>query len=166
MPVITNEKPVLSRISDEMFARLQVLGSLTGSIMRFDNIVRSTKLASHVPKHGLVVLTRGESVRVQDLDCIGNPPAIAYKQTFLVRVNIAPSEHDPTPVELYEDVAEAEVIKAIKISSDWHQFDGNSVNAEFLPQVSVVSDGGYDGIAIPIDVTYRITEGDPYEARS
>ena len=31
---------------------------------------------------------------------------------------------------------------------------------------TVTSDGSYDGIAIPLMVTYRVTEGDPYTVRA
>lgn len=166
MPVVNADKPVVSRISDEIFRRLETLGDLQNSVMQFESIERPTRLATYTPKHGTVVLTRGEVARVPDLDCPGNPPSLAYKQTFLIRVHIAPSERDETPIELYEDVAEAEVIRAIKSDPLWHQFDGNAINAEFSAVVLQSDDGGYAGIAVPVDVTYRVTEGDPFEVRA
>lgn len=163
--MIAADKPVVSRISDEIFARLQTLGESTG-VMHFTGVERPTRLAAYVPKHGMVVLERGESVRVNELDCPGNPPAVAYRQTFLVRVHIAPSERNEAPLELFEDVAEAEVIRAVKSETLWHQFGGLAINAEFLSTLQMTSDGGYGGIAVPIDVTYRVTEGDLYEMRA
>jgi len=129
------------------------------------NVVRPSKIATYTPEHALMVLTRGEVARVPELDCPGNPPAIAYQQMFLIRVHIAPSEKDTTPVEFYEDVAEAEIHKAIRTSATWHTFDGNAINASFGAQMTATSDGGYDGIAVPLLVTYRISEGDPYTSR-
>jgi len=111
-------------------------------------------------------LTRGEIVRVNDLDCPGNPPSVAYMQTFLIRVHIAPSEKDTTPIELYEDVAEAEIHRAIRNDDTWYTFNENAINADFGPQQTATSDGGYDGIAIPLMVTYRVAEGDPYTVRA
>jgi hypothetical protein len=131
------------------------------------DVVRPTKLATYTPQHGLIVLTRGEVSRVTELDCPGNPPAVAFQQTFSIRVHIAPSEKDTTPVEVYEDVMEAEIHKAIvNDSATWHTFGDLAINADLGAQQTVVSDGSYDGIAVPLTVTFRITEGDPYTVRA
>ena len=164
MSVIT-EKPVVTKISDEIFARLETLITEPNDAFTFESVIRPTKLAQYTPEHGLIVLTRGEVARVNELDCPGNPPAIAYQQTFLIRVHIAPSEKDTTPIEFYEDVAEAAIVKAIRTAGTWHTFDSNAIHADFGAQQTSTSDGGYDGIAVPLMVTYRVTEGNPYEVR-
>jgi hypothetical protein len=164
---VTFQTPVVSRISDEIFARLQALVSGSAGAYSFANVVRPTKLATYTPQHGLIVLTRGEVSRVTELDCPGNPPAVAFQQTFSIRVHIAPSEKDTTPVEVYEDVMEAEIHKAIvNDSATWHTFGDLAINADIGAQQTVVSDGSYDGIAVPLAVTFRITEGDPYTVRA
>jgi hypothetical protein len=164
---VTFQTPVVSRISDEIFARLQALVSGSAGAYSFANVVRPTKLATYTPQHGLIVLTRGEVSRVTELDCPGNPPAVAFQQTFSIRVHIAPSEKDTTPVEVYEDVMEAEIHKAIvNDAATWHTFGDLAINADIGAQQTVVSDGGYDGIAVPLAVTFRVTEGDPYTVRA
>jgi hypothetical protein len=164
---VTFQAPVVSRISDEIFARLQALVSGSAGAYSFANVVRPTKLATYTPQHGLIVLTRGEVSRVTELDCPGNPPAVAFQQTFSIRVHIAPSEKDTTPVEFYEDVMEAEIHKAIvNDAATWHTFGNLAINADLGAQQTVVSDGGYDGIAVPLAVTFRVTEGDPYTVRA
>lgn len=165
MSLIT-ERPIVSKISDEIFARLETLVSIPNDAFTFSDVIRPTKLATYEPSHALIVLTRGEVTRVTELDCPGNPPAIAYQQTFLIRVHIAPSEKDLTPVEFFEDVAEAEIHKAIRTNATWHNMDGNAINADFQAMQTVTADGGYDGIMIPLAVTYRISEGDPYTVRA
>ena len=165
MPV-ADIKPVISRISDVVFARLQRLTASTGGAYTFRNVVRPTKLATYTPEHGTIVLTRGEVSRVNELDCPGNPPAMAWQQVFLIRVHIAPSEKDTTPVEVYEDIAETKIHWVLTNCDQWHTFDGHAINADFGPQQTAVSDGGYDGIAIPLIVTYRVTEGDLTEVRA
>lgn len=165
MSVVT-EKPVVTKISDEIVARLETLITEPNDAFVFKSVVRPTKIAQYTPSHGLIVLTRGEVVRVNELDCPGNPPALAYQQTFMIRVHIAPSEKDVTPIESYEDVAEAAIIKAIRNDGVWHTFNGNAINAEFGGQQTSTSDGGYDGIAVPLLVTYRVSESDPYTVRN
>ena len=164
---VTFQTPVVSRISDEIFARLQALVSGSAGAYSFANVVRPTKLATYTPQHGLIVLTRGDVSRVTELDCPGNPPAVAFQQTFSIRVHIAPSEKDTTPVEVYEDVMEAEIHRAIvNDAATWHTFGDLAINADLGAQQTVVSDGGYDGIAVPLAVTFRVTEGDPYTVRA
>lgn len=164
---VTFQTPVVSRISDEIFSRLQALVSGSAGAYSFANVVRPTKLATYTPQHGLIVLTRGEVSRVTELDCPGNPPAVAFQQTFSIRVHIAPSEKDTTPVEVYEDVMEAEIHKAIvNDAATWHTFGDLAINADLGAQQTVVSDGSYDGIAVPLAVTFRVTEGDPYTVRA
>ena len=163
---ITALAPVITLISNEIFERLQHLITDTTGAYSFCDVVRPTKLATYTPKHGLIVLTKGAIARVYELDNPGNPPAIAYQQTFLIRVHISPSERDETPVELFEDIAEAEIVKAIRNSDTWHQFDGNAINAQFEAVQTATSDGGYDGIAIPLNVVYRVAEDDPYTVRA
>lgn len=163
---LVTEKPVVSLISDELFRRLETLVSEPNDAFTFAGVVRPAKLATYTPEHSLIVVTRGEVARISELDCPGNPPAAAYRQTFLIRVHIAPSEKDETPIEQYEDVAEAEVIKAICSGPQWHTFGGLAINSVIESSQLSVSDGGYDGIAIPVQVTYRVTEGNPYEVRA
>ncbi len=162
---LTLQTPVVSRISDEIVERLKVLVAGDDIAYQFKDVVRPTKLAQYVPQHGLIVLTRGEVTRATDYDCPGNPPAIAYQQTFLIRVHVAPSELDTTPLETVEDAMEAAIHKAIRIDGDWHDFGGLAITADFGAQVTTTADGGYDGFAVPLTVVYRISEGDPYTVR-
>jgi hypothetical protein len=84
----------------------------------------------------------------------------------MIRVHIAPSEKDTTPIELYEDVAEAAIHKAIVTAGTWHTFGGYAINADLQPAIQTTADGGYEGIAVPVAVTYRVTEGNPYQVRA
>lgn len=163
---LTARSPISTLISDEIFARLQKMITSSDASYFFNDVVRPTKLVTYTPKHGLIVLTRGEQIRVPDLDCPGSPPSMCWQQTFLIRVHIAPSELDDTPIELFEDVAQAEITKAICNDDTWHTFDGNAIDADFQPVITTNTDGGYSGIAVPVDVVYRVAEDDPYKVRA
>lgn len=163
---VTLQRPIVTLISEEIERRLQTLIGGDAGTYTFTDVVRPTRLAQHTPKHGMIVLTRGDITRVAELDCPGNPPANAYRQIFLIKVHIAPSENDTTPVEVYEDDAEAQILAAIRTDGTWHTFDSNAINADFGAQmIAASSDGSYDGITIPLYVTFRIAEGDHYTAR-
>lgn len=160
------QRPVVTLISEEIERRLQTLIGGEGGTYTFTDVVRPTRIAQYSPRHGTIVLTRGDIARVPEIDHPGNPPANGYRQTFLIKVHIAPSENDETPIEVYEDAAEAGILRAIRVDNDWHTFDANAINADFGAQMIFnATDGAYEGIAIPLNVTYRISEGDPYTVR-
>ena len=165
MPLVV-DRPVISLISDELFARLETLVSVPNDGIVIVGVVRPTRIGNYTPTHLLIVQTKGESVRVPESDCPGNPPAVAYSQTFNVRCHIAPSEKDPTPVERYEEVIEAAIHKAVRNTSLWHRFAGQSFNAEIMASEMVTGEGGYEGINVPVVVTYRHDEGNPYNVRA
>lgn len=162
---LVTERPVVAKIADELFARLETLAEVPASIVPFRDVIRPAKLATYMPEHGLVVLIRGDQTRVPELDCPGNPPAVAYRQLFHIVIHLAPSEKDSTPLDQYEDYAHAEVVKAVRVNGTWHTFDDNAIDATFEPAQSVSGEGGYDGIVIPLSVVYRVAEDDPYTVR-
>ena len=166
MSVTAAPVPVVTLISNEIFTRLQALVTADVSAYTFADVVRPTKLATYTPRNGLIVLTRGDVARLPEMDCPGNPPSVAIEQTFLIRIHIAPSEHDTTPVDLYEDAVEAEIHRALTNHTTWHTFGGYAINSRIEATVTVTSDGGYDGIAIPVIVVYRTDEGNPYTVRA
>jgi len=166
MSVSAAPVPVVSLISNEIFDRLQGLITAEISSYKFVDVVRPTKLAAYTPQNGLIVLIRGDVTRLPELDCPGNPPAVAMQQTFLVKVHIAPSERDTTPIDLFEDVVESEIHKTLTKADNWYTFGGYAIDAHIQATVTVTSDGGYDGIAVPVQVVYRTVEGDPYTVRT
>jgi|GEM_PF-1497397 len=165
MSVIT-EKPIVTKISDEIFTRLETLITEPNDAFTFTNVVRPTKIATYTPAHGLIVLTRGEITRVNDLDCPGNPPAVALTQQFNIRLILMPSERNQDAIDTLLNQFASDVRKCIcQPASSWHTFDGNALYANFGPQIVFTSDGGVDGANMQLLVTYRVSEDDPTERR-
>lgn len=102
-----------------------------------------------------------------ELDCFGNPPAVAVRQTWNIRCHIVPSEKDPTPVDEYCDSLKS-AVQAVVIDSGvrWYTFGELAVDAEWMPIENIDSDGGIDGFNQPIAVTYKTDEGNIYVSRS
>lgn len=165
MPLAT-ERPVLSMIADVLFARLESLVAAPDEPIPIVEVIRPKRIGGYTPRHRQIVLTRGDSTRLPDLDCPGNPPAICWVAVFNIRITIAPSEKDPTPIERYEDTLAASVMKAVTAANQWHTMGGYAIDAQFADPQMVDSDGGYDGINLPLAVTYRFSENNPYEVRA
>lgn len=165
MSVVT-VRPVVYRIADELFNRLQTLAAGASEYTRVYEVVKPTRLAQYTPRHLQIIVTKGEAEELPDLMCPGNPPAIAWKQTFNIRCHVLPSEKDTTPVDEYCDVFEADVIRVVCGYTNWHTFGGLAINAEWKPAEAIDSDGGIDGVNVPIAITYRVDEGNPYNVRA
>lgn len=166
MPV-TSARPVIERIAQELYDRLNLLSAGWSVHAAVSEVIRPNRLGSNwSPRHLQIVLKNGESVRFPDLDCPGNPPAIARQQTFHIVCNIMPSEKDPTPIDEYVETMHGDVVRVICDPDLWYSFGGLAIDAEFGDPVYDSADGGMTSMDIPLLVTYRVSETDPWEVRA
>jgi hypothetical protein len=162
---VVESLPVVSRITSELFDRLNKLTAGFSPFSAVYEVVRPTRLGQYTPRHLQIVLTKGSVEEVPELMCPGNPPAIAWRQVFDIRCHVMPSEKDPTPVDTYCEVMAADVVRVVCEPSGWWRFGGTAINAEWLAQEDINSDGGPDGVNVPIAITYRVDEGNPFNVR-
>ena len=163
---VIEARPVISRIADELFNRLQKLMAEYSILCPVTEVIRPTRLGGYTPKNLQVVLTKGAVEEVLELMCPGNPPAIAWRQVFNIRCHVLPSEKDPTPVDEYCEVMEAAVKMVVTDASRWEGMAELAINSEWLPTENIDSDGSFDGVNVPIAITYRVDENDPYTVRA
>jgi hypothetical protein len=158
---------VLESIAVELFSRLQLLVD-NGGTYSTDVIeaIRPTRLGTWTPQHLQIVLTKGAEEVIDELSYPGNPPSIARRQTFNIRCHVMTDEHDTEAVETVINTFAADIVKVVCTEANWYQFGGLSINAEWLPVEDVQADGGVDGVNVPIAITYRTSENDPYEVRA
>lgn len=159
-------RPVVTRIGDELFNRLQRLAAGSSPYAAVYEVVRPTRLSDYTPRHLQIVLTKESEEEVPELMCPGNPPALAFKQTYAIRCHVLPSEKDPTPVDEYCEVFRAEVVKAVCEFTRWETFGGLALLADWLGTGDTDSDGGIDGVTVRLAITYRVDEGNPYNVRA
>ena len=82
------------------------------------------------------------------------------------RLHVMQSQHDETPTEDLLSRLAADVMVACTDAPNWHQWDEIAINSEFGSLETVPNDGGIDAAMLPLVVSYRITEGNPYEVRA
>ena len=158
MPVEETD-PVVERIATVLYDRLNASDA-------FDEVIRPTRMGGFTPNHLQVVLTQDDPTEVPELFLPGNPPAIAFAQRFNIRCHVIPSERDPVSVDKYVNAMTANVVKAVCVDSNWHTFGSRSLDATWESRENIDSDGGPDGINIPLTITYRTSELDPYALRA
>jgi hypothetical protein len=163
MPVDETD-PVVERIATVLFERLQVRS--TTSPIYFTEVIRPLRMGGFTPKHLQVVLTQDDPTEVPELFLPGNPPAIAFAQRFNIRCFVMPSEKDTVTVDDYINKVTADVVKAVCVDSDWYSFGSRALDATWESRENIDGDGGPDGINIPLTITYRTSELDPYALRA
>lgn len=159
-------RPIVTRIEQELFDRLQKLAAGWSDHVYVTEVVRPKRLSGYTPKDRQIVLTREADERVPELDCPGNPPSEASRAVFAIRCHVLPSEKDPTPVEEYCDIIAADVKRVVCDATRWVTFGGIAIDAEWIDPQLIASDGSVDGIAVMLAVTYRTDESNPYNLRT
>ena len=169
MPV-TEVRPVNERIIKEVVERLQLLTAGYSDYFRSPYVKREVFHNTETPKPYGIIVTQGSDERVAELDCPGNPPALAYRMPINIRCRIMPSETDSTPVDEYINVIAAEVQRVVcdqtELDFRWHTFEDLAIDAEWATVEMISGEGGFEGINVPLLVTYRVTEGNPFEVRA
>lgn len=171
MPV-TEARPISERIASALFDRLRLLSAGYSDQLAFTNVVRPLRNEVATPQHLQIVLTQDAPQINAELSCPGNPPATCYELLFHINCRVMPSENDTTPVDEYINTMAAEVVRVvcdetmIEDSSQWHTFGDIAVNAEWQAHENIDGDGSYDGVDVPILVTYRVSENNPFEVRA
>jgi len=164
---VTASRPIIERIAVTLFERLRLLTAGASDFIKVREVIRPTRIEDFRPQHLQIVLKQSDVEDVPELSFPGNPPAKAKRQRFDVHCHLLPSEKDPTPIDEYATVFEAEVIKAVTEGDAdyWHTFGGLAIDAQVGPKEPIAADGGVDGFTLPVFVTYRTSEQDPYTAR-
>ena len=163
---ITSTRPIVERIAVALKERLDLLVAGYSSSLPVSEVIRPTRFGGFTPKHLQIVLTQEDPEELPDLFIPGNPPAVAYRQQFNIRVHLMPSEKDPTPVEEYINVAVGDVVRVVTDAGDqWFNWDGLALDSRWSAPEHVDADGSLDGVNVPLLVTYRTSELNPYVVR-
>lgn len=155
-------------IATEIVTRLQQITTGNGYAFSVSEVVRPTRLQQSItPKHHQIQVVQTVNAFNPQMTHEGSPPAIAYDVVFNLHCFIRDSDSSTTPRATLENDIEASVRKAICNASDWYNFDGNAIIADWGQARPFVSqEGEHSGIVVPLIVTYRVSETDPYTARA
>jgi hypothetical protein len=151
--------PVDEAIAQAVFERLELVPFVTA--------VRQTRqLDEWTPEDNQLLLSKQHPVRVPDLDHAGNPPAIAWDVELRIHIHVLASEHDQTPTDALLANLMAETVRTLTSPAHWHNWGDLAINSRFESTETVSSDGGFDAMVLPLVVTYRVSETNPYEVRA
>jgi hypothetical protein len=157
---------VIESIAIELTSRLEAMIGNSAYETDVLEVIRPRRLNDFTPADGQIVVTQGSSEVSEESSHGGNPPAIARNQTFNIRCHVINDERDDTTIDEITNTFAADVIKAVTTGANWHNFDGNAINATIESFELISGDGGLDGINVPITILYRTDEDNPYIARA
>jgi hypothetical protein len=157
---------VIESIAIELTSRLEAMIGNSAYETDVLEVIRPRRLNDFTPADGQIVVTQGSSEVSEESSHGGNPPAIARNQTFNIRCHVINDERDDTTIDEITNTFAADVIKAVTTGTNWHNFDGNAINATIESFELISGDGGLDGINVPITILYRTDEDNPYIARA
>lgn len=164
MPIAVS---VLETIANVLYERLLTLVNNSEYTNNVIEVIRPTRQGNYTPQDMQIVLTQGSSEEIEDLHCPGNPPAIARQQIFNIRCHVVNDENSSEAIDSRLNSIASDVIQSVCYpASTWHNFDGNAIDAAWQQREQVSADGGIDGINVPIAITYRTDETNPYNVRA
>jgi hypothetical protein len=162
---LVTSKPVPERIADVIEKRLQKIVAGGSYYVAGFEVVRPTRNGNFTPQDNQFIIVQDEIEIVSDLMCPGNPPAMAYRITYNIFAHSLCSETDITPADYFSNYLMAEIKRAIVDAPAWYHMEGLAIDSMFGSPALISNDGGVDGINVPVQVTFRVTEGDMMEVR-
>lgn len=161
-----NSAPVVERIADVIVARLREANIYNASIARPDREGINVSAAD-----GSVIVHQKGINQNSALTCHGNPPAIAYDVRFELQCYVRNQHAEENSYSSACNKLGAQVIlaitKPINEPTMWYQMDGLAINTKNLGAMypMVNNNGERTGVIVPVVVTFRVSENNPYEVR-
>lgn len=157
------------RIARELAARLETVVLYDYGTPERANVYRVNRDASNwTPRNNSIVIVQGGSARIPELDCPGNPPAIAFATTFACVAFVRQKDREDDPDAHVVNQIGAMMRRAItRTGAEWYTFGGVSFNCDIgesnpFPQTS----DGHAGVILELVAQFRISERDPFEVRA
>jgi hypothetical protein len=165
-------KTVVENIALEIARRLRNITVTNGYLFNVSSVVRPDRLGQNiVPEDKLIVLSQGDSNEVEDLSYPGNPPAVAYETMFSIHCFYRDSDKNPEEFDPAVNDLAGQVVKCLRHEAGdrirWFSMAEYAIDSRIKTITPYPeSDGTHLGVTVPIAITYRHSEGNPYEVRA
>jgi hypothetical protein len=155
-------------IAIELKSRLEAITVANGYEITAQAVYRVNRDATGwTPRDKTLVISQQGAERDEEADHEGNPPAIGFVLPFLITGFVRQSDRATAPDQSRVNQMEASIRKAITSEANWHTFDGNAYNAQLGGASNISEDEGrFAGVAVELQVFYRVSETDPYTVRA
>lgn len=163
-----NTTPIPELIALEIVDRLQNITTDNGFNFDVSEVIRPTRRGENwTYQHLGIGVVQGESTRVAELDLPGNPPAIAWQVQFRVQCIVRDDKNETAAHATNENEMAAAAVQAIvDDGTTWYRMNDNAIDTQFGNVTPFVTDDAeLNGASVPVLVTYRVSETNPFEVR-
>lgn len=160
-------KPVDEQIAEEIVSRLSAVVVTVDAQTLLAEVYRVNRDASDwTPENNSIVVKQTTATRFPEMDCPGNPPAVAYQLEFALVSFTRQPDREENADEAAINMFAALVRKAITNGSDWYTFGGLAFDAEVGEIVPFITENGaHAGAVQQLMVRFKVSELDPFVVR-
>ncbi len=166
MTHLITQQPIVDQIADVLIERIDIAEIVNTKVLRPDREARRIDTVDST-----IVVQQTQLLVNDQATHDGNPIALGLDVIFNVRCHIknrATCEHDfqaecnRVAAAVYQAIVKPSIDPAM-----WYQFDGLAINARIGSVMQMTNEQGiHAGVMLPVTITFRISEDDPYEARA
>lgn len=159
-------EPISEQIAAKVKTRLELITTGNGYSLTASDVARPTRLGGFKPDDFLVLVNQGDIERNDELSHPGNPPATAWDMPFEIQAFLRTSEKSTVPVGTWKNRFWADIVKALNDDTAWYTWDGLAINSVIGTIEEITNtETGDSGVMVPLTVTFRTDETDPYTLR-
>lgn len=158
--------PVSEQIAVKVKTRLGLITTGAGYEQTITGVHRPAKVAQFHPENYQIVVTQESNTVNEELSHPGNPPAKARDLTFAIAGMLRISDTDTSALDTFRNVFEADIEKAITVDAAWWNWDSLAINSTIGDIETYQDTEGNSGFKVPLVVTYRTDENNPYNVRA
>jgi hypothetical protein len=154
---------IVTKVKD----RLAEINVADGYQFTTPEVVRPLRFVNNRFQNLQILVTISEIATNQSLSHPGNPPAIAKDMTVMCSCYGMVSKTDKNPADYWRNRIFGAMSKAITTGVAWWQWGGLAINTMVGNPIYRAEDGGANvGVQLPVIITFRTDEDDPFQVRA
>jgi len=158
--------PISEQIAAKIATRLAGITVGNGYELTVSEVARPLRYDGFRPQNNQLIVTQGNLTRNDELSAPGNPPRTAYGLEFTIAGLLMPTESSTSKIDELRNTFAADVIKCICTpAASWHNWDTLAIDST-ISQVDNITTEETSGFKLSLTIVFRVTENDPYTART
>jgi len=160
---MAEDYPIKEQIVQAVVAALERISTANGYATDGVEVIRPRRTGeTYAPAHHGIAVLQDEEQDAEDDHMAGNPPAIARQLPIACNLVVRQSEDSELPMDRVLNVFEADVHKALMQDVQW---GGLAIDTKLRPSEYGEPSTGVEGLIVWVEITYRVSENDPYTNR-
>ena len=158
--------PISEQIAQKLATRLALITVAGGFELTVSEVARPIRYDGFRPQNNQLIVTQGPLTRNDELSAPGNPPRTAYDLEFTIAGLLMPTESSTSKIDALRNTFAADVIKCICTpSASWHNWDTLAIDST-ISLVENIATEETSGFKLTLTIVFRVSENDPYTART